>query len=264
VSTSTDKFTVDHVTMAFGDTVVVKDASFSVRDHELVCIVGTSGGGKTTLLRAMAGLIAPTEGVVALDGQSITAPTPLIAMVFQQFALFPWKTVRENIEYGLSVQGREDTTGAVDRLLEVMHLSDRADSYPYQLSGGMQQRVGIARALAIDPQVLLMDEPFSALDAFTREELQVEMLRLWDREEKLSAALVTHDIDEAILLGDRIVVLRGRPGHVDLPIPVEIERPRDPGEIRFHPEYPKLRKQIWDALQGERDESGPARRELPA
>lgn len=264
MSTATDKITIDGVSMAFGDNVVVEDASFSVHDHELLCIVGTSGGGKTTLLRAMAGLLAPARGTVALSGRPITAPTPQIAMIFQQFGLFPWKTVRQNIEYGLVVQGREDSTDAVDQLLEVMHLSDHAGSYPYQLSGGMQQRVGIARALAIDPEVLLMDEPFSALDALTREELQVELLDLWDRHEKLSAVLVTHDIDEAILLGDRIVVLRGRPGRVALEVRVEIERPRDPEEIRFHSEYPQLRKRIWGALQGRGGTFELARREVPA
>jgi len=234
--------------MAFGDLVVVDDASLTIHDHELFVIVGTSGGGKTTLLRAMAGLIPPRNGTVALDGKPISGPTPSIAMVFQQFGLFPWKNVRDNIAYGLAVQGRDGKAEVVDRLLEMMHLADRADAYPYQLSGGMQQRVGIARALAVEPEVLLMDEPFSALDALTREELQVELLSLWERQERLTAALVTHDIDEAILLGDRILVLRGRPGKVHLELPVKIDRPRNPEQIRFHPEYPKLRKQIWEAL----------------
>jgi NitT/TauT family transport system ATP-binding protein len=242
------RITVENVSMAFGDIKVVDDASLSIRDHELLVIVGTSGGGKTTLLRAMAGLIPPVRGTVALDGKPVTGPTPAIAMVFQQFGLFPWKTVRDNIAYGLRVQNTEPDPAALDRLLDMMHLADRADAYPYQLSGGMQQRVGIARALAVEPEVLLMDEPFSALDALTREELQVELLSLWDRQERLTAALVTHDIDEAILLGDRIVVLRGRPGRIHLEVTVDIDRPRDPEEIRFHPSYPRLRKQIWEAL----------------
>jgi NitT/TauT family transport system ATP-binding protein len=249
------KIAVDDVSMAFGDNVVVEQVSLEVKEHELLCIVGTSGGGKTTLLRAMAGLISPYEGRILLDGHEVTQPTPSVAMIFQHFGLFPWKTVRNNVEYGLLVQGRRDEHDAVDQLLEMMSLTSNADHYPYQLSGGMQQRVGIARALATEPQVLLMDEPFSALDALTRETLQTELLNLWERKQKITAVLVTHDIDEAILLGDRIVVLYGRPGRLELEVEVPIERPRDPQRIRFHPEYAQLRNQLWEALQGEEERS---------
>ena len=246
---------LDNVSMAFGDNVVVEEVSLEVKVHELLCIVGTSGGGKTTLLRAMDGLIPPYRGRILLEGEEVTRPSPSVAMIFQHFGLFPWKTVRANVEYGLSVRGRRDEHGIVDRLLEVMHLTDNAEHYPYQLSGGMQQRVGLARALAVEPKVLLMDEPFSAVDALTRESLQTELLSLWDREEKMTAILVTHDIDEAILLGDRIAVLYGRPGRLALELEVPIERPRSPEEIRFHPEYAQLRKQVWEALQGEQRRS---------
>ena len=256
MTTQSPEVDLENVSMAFGDHVVVEGVSLKVRKNEVLCIVGTSGGGKTTLLRAMAGLISPHSGRVLLEGDEITSPNPSVAMIFQSFGLFPWKTVRENVEYGLSVQGRRDEHGTVDRLLEVMHLTQNADQYPYQLSGGMQQRVGIARALALEPKVLLMDEPFSAVDALTREKLQGELLSLWEREEQTTAILVTHDIDEAILLGDRIAVLRGRPGRLALELDVPIERPRDPQRIRFHPEYARLRTRVWDALQAD-----PGRRE---
>jgi NitT/TauT family transport system ATP-binding protein len=250
------KIALEEVSMAFGEHVVVEGVSLEVKEHEVLCIVGTSGGGKTTLLRAMAGLINPYRGRVLLEGEEITEPSPSVAMIFQSFGLFPWKTVRANVEYGLSVQGRRDEHGTVDRLLGVMHLSENADHYPYQLSGGMQQRVGIARALAIGPKVLLMDEPFSAVDALTREELQSELLSLWEGQGETTAILVTHDIDEAILLGDRIAVLRGRPGRLELELDVPIDRPRDPQGIRSHPEHARLRNKIWSALQGEEEMTG--------
>ncbi len=249
------KICLEDVSMAFGDNVVVDGVSLEVREHEVLCIVGTSGGGKTTLLRAMAGLIPPYRGRILLENEEITEPSPSVAMIFQSFGLFPWKTVRANVEYGLSVQGRRDESGVVDRLLGVMHLSENAGHYPYQLSGGMQQRVGIARALAIEPKVLLMDEPFSAVDALTREELQSELLSLWEGQMETTAILVTHDIDEAILLGDRIAVLRGRPGRLELELEVPIDRPRNPQGIRSHPEHTRLRNKIWSALQGEEEKT---------
>ncbi len=252
------KLDVRDVTMSFGDVVAVSDISLGVSEREFTCIVGTSGGGKTTLLRGMAGLLAPAAGEILFDGQPVTGPMPQIALVFQHFGLFPWKSVRDNVAYGLKVQGRQPRDGLVDGLLETMHLSNFADAYPYQLSGGMKQRVGIARALTVEPQVLLMDEPFSAVDALTRETLQNEVLELWERGSSQTAVLVTHDIDEAILLGDRIVILYGQPGSVTLDLQIPIPRPRDSHQIRSHPEYPQLRRQIWEALQGqqlEREES---------
>jgi NitT/TauT family transport system ATP-binding protein len=260
MSADRGKIDLDAVTMAFGDKVVTEDIDLQVAEHELLCIVGTSGGGKTTLLRAIAGLLGTRAGEIRVDGREITEPDPMVALIFQHFGLFPWKTVRENIEYGLRVQGREVVDGTVDGLVETMGLGDSADAYPYQLSGGMQQRVGIARAFAVEPQVLLMDEPFSALDAITREELQRQLLGLWREHPELTAVLVTHDIDEAILLGDRVAVLCGRPGRLCMDVEVPIERPRDPAEIRFHPEYPELRRQIWEALEEEAN----TREEVPA
>jgi NitT/TauT family transport system ATP-binding protein len=244
---SAPKIEIDHVTMAFGETEVVHDTSLAVAEHELVCVVGTSGGGKTTLLRALGGLLDIADGRLAVDGEEIAGPEPKVAMIFQQFGLFPWKTVRENIEYGLSVQGREVDGEEMDRLIEVMHLTDYADQYPYQLSGGMQQRVGIARALAVEPEVLLMDEPFSALDALTREELHVELLTLWENQDRLTALMVTHDIDEAILLADTVCVMSPRPGRIREVVEIDIPRPRSFKE-RESARFVELRHHLLDLI----------------
>jgi NitT/TauT family transport system ATP-binding protein len=251
MSSPTAKIILDQVALAFGERLVLQGVSLALYEHDLLCIVGTSGSGKTTLLRAIAGLLPLQSGRILLDDVAITRPTPRIAMIFQHFGLFPWKTVRANIAYGLSVLGRRDEGGTVTRLLDVMGLSEHAARYPYELSGGMQQRVGLARALAVHPEVLLLDEPFSAVDAITRETLQGELMRLWEdpQRRRTSAILVTHDLDEAILLSDRIVVLGGIPGHVRLHLEVPIPRPRAPQDLRFHPIYPQLRRQLWDALQ---------------
>jgi NitT/TauT family transport system ATP-binding protein len=220
---------------------------------------GRAGSGKTNLLRGLAGLLPLRSVRILLDGAAITRPTPRIAMIFQHFGLFPWKTVQANIAYGLSVRGRPDEDGTVTRLLDVMDLSEHAARYPYELSGGMQQRVGLARALAVRPEVLLLDEPFSAIDAITREMLQGELIRLWEgpQRRRTTAILVTHDLDEAILLGDHIAVLVGTPGHICLHLEVPIPRPRIPQELRFHPAYPELRRWFWMALQDGRIPHGP-------
>lgn len=251
------KITLDQVTVAFGERIVVQDVSLVLHEHDLFCIVGASGSGKTTLLRAIAGLLPLRRGRIVLDDALITRPTPRTAMIFQHFGLFPWKTVRANIAYGLAVQGRRDDEDTVTRLLEVMGLTEHATRYPYQLSGGMQQRVGIARALAVRPEVLLLDEPFSAVDAITREMLQSELIHLWEdpQRRQTTAILVTHDLDEALLLGDRIVVLGGTPGRVRLELDVALPRPRTPQDLRVHPAYPQLRRQLWDALQAGRTPS---------
>jgi NitT/TauT family transport system ATP-binding protein len=251
MSSGAPKIVLDQVALAFGERMVLRDVSLTVQEHDLLCIVGTSGCGKTTLLRAMAGLLPLHSGRILLNGSAITRPTPRIAMIFQHFGLFPWKTVRANIAYGLSVQGRRDEDDNVTSLLEMMSLTEHAMRYPYELSGGMQQRVGLARALAVRPEVLLLDEPFSAVDAITREMLQGELIRLWEdpQRRRTTAILVTHDLDEAILLGDHIVVLGGVPGHVRLHLEVPIPRPRTPQDLRFQPTYPQLRRQLWGALQ---------------
>jgi NitT/TauT family transport system ATP-binding protein len=251
MSAQPPKITLDQVTVAFGNRIVVQDVSVELQEHDLLCIVGTSGSGKTPLLRAVAGLLPLHSGRILLDGVLITRSTPRTAMIFQHFGLFPWKTVRANIAYGLAVQGRCDKDDTIARLLDVMGLTEHATRYPYQLSGGMQQRVGLARALAVRPEVLLLDEPFSAVDAITREMLQSELVRLWEdpQRRQTTAILVTHDLDEAILLGDRIVVLCGTPGRVRLELDMPIPRPRTPQGLRLHPAYPQVRRQLWEALQ---------------
>jgi NitT/TauT family transport system ATP-binding protein len=254
MSSRAPKIILDQVALAFSERIVLQGVSLTLDEHDLLCIVGASGSGKTTLLRAVAGLRPLRSGRILLDGAAITRPTPRIAMIFQHFGLFPWKTVRANIAYGLSVQGRADEDGTVSRLLDLMGLTEHAARYPYELSGGMQQRVGLARALAVRPEVLLLDEPFSAVDAITREMLQGELIRLWEEPQRrrTTAILVTHDLDEAILLGDHIVVLGGTPADVCLYLEVPIPRPRTPQDLRFHPSYPELRRRLWEAIEGGR------------
>jgi NitT/TauT family transport system ATP-binding protein len=238
---------VDRVSHDFGGRPVLEGVSFRAAPHELLCIVGQSGCGKTTLLRIMAGLLEPQAGEVLVDGEPVSGPSPRTAMVFQHFGLFPWKSVRANIGYGLANRGRRDPD-RVSGLMRMIGLEDAADKYPRQLSGGMQQRVGLARALAVDPEVLLMDEPFGSLDAITREQLQGELLRIWERDTRITGVFITHDIDEAILLGDRVIVMLPEPGRISRQLEVPIQRPRDASGVRGHPAYPGLRAQIWQAL----------------
>jgi NitT/TauT family transport system ATP-binding protein len=246
---ATAHLVLDRVSVALGGRPILDGVSLTVAEREFVCVIGTSGGGKTTLLRSIAGLVPVASGSVSLGGSPVLAPTPRMAMVFQHFALFPWKTVRANVEYGLRVQGRSDSTDEVTRLLDTMHLRAVADRYPAQLSGGMRQRVGIARALAVQPEVLLLDEPFSSVDAITREHLQNEVLQLWERHQRMTALLVTHDIDEAILMADRVIVISGPPGRVTAELAIELPRSRTSEAIRSHPDYPRIRRQLWEAVE---------------
>jgi NitT/TauT family transport system ATP-binding protein len=238
---------VDRVSHDFGGRPVLDGVSFRAAPHELLCVVGQSGCGKTTLLRIMAGLLDPRAGEVLVDSEPVAGPSPRTAMVFQHFGLFPWKSVRANIGYGLANRGRRDPD-RVSALMRMIGLEDAADKYPRQLSGGMQQRVGLARALAVDPEVLLMDEPFGSLDAITREQLQAELLGIWERDARITGVFITHDIDEAILLGDRVIVMLPEPGRISRQLDVPIPRPRNASGIRGHPAYPGLRAQIWQAL----------------
>ena len=240
---------LDKVSVMLGGTLILDQVSLTVSEREFVCVIGTSGGGKTTLLRTIAGLLPTASGAVSLGGTRVLAPTPRTAMVFQHFGLFPWKTVRANVAYGLRVQGKPEALGRVQRLLDAFHLSEVANHYPAQLSGGMKQRVGMARALAVEPELLLLDEPFSSVDAITREALQNEVLQLWERTQRMTALLVTHDIDEAIVMADRIIVISGPPGHISFELPITLPRPRNTQEIRSHEDYPKTRKLLWDSLE---------------
>ncbi len=233
-----------------GGVVALRDVNLAVETNESLCILGPSGCGKTTLLRIVDGLILRDSGEVLIDGEPVNAPRPDVAVVFQHFGLFPWKNLTENIGYGLHLRGNGSgrTQATVEHYIELMGLKGFERSYPYQLSGGMQQRAGLARALAVNPSVLLMDEPFGALDAQTREMMQEELLRVLETEKK-TMIFVTHSIDESILLGDRIVVMSCRPGRIREIFPVEIPRPRKISTVRAHPRYLELRNAIWEMLR---------------
>jgi NitT/TauT family transport system ATP-binding protein len=229
---------------------VLRNVSFDVRQGEIVSLIGASGCGKTTLLRTIQGLVQLDSGSILVDGVSVTAPGRDRGFVFQQASLLPWRTARRNVEFGLELQGvpKPERARAVTRLLELVGLGHAADQYPHQLSGGMQQRVGLARALAIDPAILLMDEPFSALDAQTRELLQAQLLRIHEHTAK-TTLFVTHDLDEAIYLSDRVVVLGAKPGRVKQIIEVPFAHPRpELAELRGRATFQEIRAEMWSVI----------------
>jgi NitT/TauT family transport system ATP-binding protein len=211
-----------------GEVVALKDIDLSINKGEFVCLLGPSGCGKSTLLNAVAGFSNPTAGTITVEGQAISAPGPDRGMVFQEYALFPWMTVAQNVAFGLEIKGmaRAAINTRVDELLVMLKLADFRDRFPKDLSGGMRQRVAIARVLALDPPVLLMDEPFGALDSLTRRSLQDELLRIWAQMKK-TIIFVTHSIEESIYLADRIVVMTYRPGTIKADVYVDMPRPRD-------------------------------------
>jgi NitT/TauT family transport system ATP-binding protein len=235
-----------------GEVLALNGIDLVVHEGEFVCLVGPSGCGKSTLLRMMARLHYPTAGEVRLVDNG---RTHLAAMVFQNYSIFPWKTVRKNIELPLRTLGmpRAEREARVTRLMERLGLIDFADAYPAALSGGMAQRVSIARALAVEPQILLMDEPFAALDAQMRRVLQEELLSLW-QEDRRTVVFVTHSLEEAILLGDRVVVMSARPGVIIADHTVPFERPRRP-EIRGTSEFAELEQRIWSQMRVEVERS---------
>ena len=247
------KVVVDDVSVAFdsrGHTVVALDRiSLGVAAGEFLCVVGPSGSGKSTLLRVVAGLLRQTSGDVRIEAERPGAP--LTAMVFQEHALLPWRTVLANVVFGLENRGvaRAERQARARDMLALVGLSRFARHYPHQLSGGMKQRVGIARALANDPEVLLMDEPFAALDAQTRTIMQEELLRIW-ASLGTTVIYVTHSLEEALLLGDRVVLMTARPGRVSQVFPVELGRPRGL-QIRSSPAYGVLLEKIWSELRDE-------------
>jgi len=222
-----------------------------VRDGELVTVIGPSGCGKSTFLHILGGFIKAEGGTIRVHGREVSGPGPDRGMMFQEFALFPWKTVAGNVAWGLEAKGfpKEKISEIVDYYLGMMGLSDFRSHYPAEISGGMKQRTALARVLAIDPEVLLMDEPFGALDAQTREIMQEELIRLWERTGK-TIVFVTHDIDEAVFLGDRVVVLSARPAKVREEVKIDLPRPRSL-EVKKSVKCLEYRNYIWDLIRSE-------------
>ena len=245
-----DRIVVRGATKRFATVTVFDRLELAVRDRETLCILGPSGCGKTTLLRAMHGLVRLDDGAVLVDGATVVAPRRNVAMVFQHFGLFPWKRVDENIAFGVQNAGLPKATvdERVARYVELVGLKGFERYYPHQLSGGMQQRAGLARALAVEPDILLMDEPFGSLDAQTREILQDELLRIY-QELPRTMVFITHSIEEAIALGDRILVMTARPGRVRELVTVDIPRPRTVESVIAHPRFVEYRDRCWRLLR---------------
>ena len=249
VETVDEDVIIDHVGKTYADNGepvrALDEVSFTVGPGEFVCLVGPSGCGKTTLFRVIAGLTDSTDGQVVLGGSRVTGPTTDMGVVFQEYHLFPWLTVADNVAFGLE---RTDIPAAdrrerVNSMLDLVGLTEFHDSYPKSLSGGMKQRVAIARALAVDPSLLLMDEPFGAVDAQTREMLQRELLEVWQSTGK-TILFVTHDVAEAVTLADRIVVMAAEPGRVHEVVQVDIDRPRKRGDPAFGEHVARVRELI--------------------
>ena len=235
--------------------LAAQELTLRIDSGEFLVIVGPSGCGKTSLLNVIDGLVEPVEGEILIDGRPVVGPGPDRAMVFQEYALFPWRTVWENVRFGLEVRkdrriARPEADALVAEHVRLVGLKGFERAYPHELSGGMRQRVGLARALVTQPRILLMDEPFAAVDAMTREMMQGELLRIL-QSARATVVFVTHSIDEAITLGDRVVVMTSRPGRFKAVLPVELPKPRWEQALKSHPRFLELRDQIWNLLRDE-------------
>ena len=236
---------------SYGGLEVFRNINLEVVDAEILAIVGPSGCGKTSLLRCIDGLMPLSTGKISVEGEPVNKPLPGVAMVFQHFGLFPWKTVAANVAYGLRLSGvsKAEIAERVPKFIKLVGLAGFENAYPYQLSGGMQQRCGLARALAIEPRVLLMDEPFAAVDAQTREILQFELIRIWQMR-PTTMVFVTQSIEEAVLMGHRVVVLKGRPSSIYEVVEVDLPHPRGRHTLS-HPRFSALREHVWATLMDE-------------
>ena len=249
------KVKIDNVVKKFntrkGEVTALNGVNLDIKENEFICVVGPSGCGKSTLLSIIAGLAEPTDGMVYVDGEKVEGPGKDRGVVFQQYALFPWLTVRKNVEFGLKLQGKskEECREIAEHYLKMVDLLQFADSYPKELSGGMKQRVAIARAYAVNPKVLLMDEPFGALDAQTRTQLQSELLETWEKEQK-TCFFITHDVEEAIILAQRVIVMSARPGRIKDIIDINIPYPRTQ-EVKMTKEFLELKNKIWGEVYQE-------------
>jgi NitT/TauT family transport system ATP-binding protein len=250
-SNAKSRISVRGLAKRYGTLEVFRNVDFDVGESEIVTVVGPSGCGKTTLLRCLDGLLSVDAGEILINDQRIVEPIAGVAMVFQHFGLFPWKTVFDNVAYGLQLDkvAREEIARRVPQFINLVGLSGFEQAYPYQMSGGMQQRCGLARALAVEPSVLLMDEPFAAVDAQTREILQFELLRIWESR-PTTMVFVTHSIEEAVLMGDRVFVLKGRPSWIQEIVTVDLPHPRTRNTLR-EPRFAELRERVWGTLMSE-------------
>ena len=249
------KLKIDNVKKIYnsrnGEMVALNGVSLDIYENEFICVVGPSGCGKSTLLNIIAGLLEPSSGSVYCDGKEVKGTGTERGVVFQQYALFPWMTVKKNVMFGLGLQcikGKEAEEIAM-KYIKMVQLEDFLDHYPKELSGGMKQRVAIARAYAVNPSVLLMDEPFGALDAQTRTQLQSELLETWEKEQK-TCFFITHDVDEAIILAQKVIIMSARPGRIKEVVDVNIPYPRTQ-ETKMAPEFLELKNHIWGQVYQE-------------
>ena len=249
------KVKIDNVVKKFngrgGEMIALNGVNLDIHENEFITVVGPSGCGKSTILNIIAGLLEPTSGNVYVDGKKVEGPGPERGVVFQQYALFPWLTVRNNVKFALDMRGIKgaEADAIVDKYLKMVDLEKFSNHYPKELSGGMKQRVAIARAYAAEPQVLLMDEPFGALDAQTRTQLQTELLKTWETEQK-TCFFITHDVDEAIILGQKVVIMSARPGRIKEIVDIDIPYPRDQ-ETKMSPRFLELKNYIWSQVYQE-------------
>lgn len=249
------KLKIDNVKKVYnsrnGEMVALNGVNLDIAENEFICVVGPSGCGKSTLLNIIAGLLEPSSGAVYCDGKKVEGTGTERGVVFQQYALFPWMTVKKNVMFGLNLQGikGKEAEDRAMKYIKMVQLEDFLNHYPKELSGGMKQRVAIARAYAVNPSVLLMDEPFGALDAQTRTQLQSELLETWEKEQK-TCFFITHDVDEAIILAQKVIIMSARPGRIKEIVDINIPYPRTQ-ETKMAPEFLELKNHIWSQVYQE-------------